>query len=184
MKWTLTVMTVLVVVASVGAASADQPSCDAGTSPLYSQAGADARCPGVCTGAGYEKWNGQWTNTPPSGAGPVCGCVVKSRDAGTEPLYSQGDADSLCPGVCKGANGLWNGQWTNAPPSGAGPVCGCYDMKAGDVEARPIDDQGDADALCPGVCASEAQGVWNGQWTNTPPSGIGPVCGCLTPACS
>ncbi|MFL5355715.1 mannan-binding protein [Archangium sp.] len=183
MKWMMSVMTAVMMFVSVGAAhAADAPSCDAKTSPIANQQDADKRCPSICTQAGYDKWNGQWTNTPPSGAGPVCGCVVKPSDSKTTPIANQSDADKRCPSVCKAANGLWNGQWTNTPPSRVGPVCGCYQMKAADVKTTPLSNQQDADKRCPSVC-SGAKATWNGQWTNTPPSGAGPVCGCLTPAC-
>ena len=105
-----------------------------------------------------------------------------SCDAKTSAIANQQDADKRCPSVCKGANGLWNGQWTNTPPSGAGTVCGCYQMKAADVKTNALANQQDADKRCPGVCTN-AKATWNGQWTNTPPAGGGTVCGCLTPAC-
>ena len=132
MKWMMSVMTAVVLFVSVGAArAADAPSCDAKTTPLANQQDADKRCADVCKKAGYGDWNKQWTNTPPSGAGPVCGCLAKSSDAKTTPLANQQDADKRCPGVCAGANGVWNGQWTNTPPSKAGPVCGCLTAACG-----------------------------------------------------
>ena len=184
MKWMMHVMAaVMMMFMSVGVAqAADAPACDAKTSPIVNQQDANKRCPAVCTQAGYQSWNGQWTNTPPSGAGPVCGCVVKSKDAKTSPLANQKDAENRCPSVCKGVDGIWNGQWTNTPPSGGGPVCGCYQMKAADVKTSSIANQQDAEKRCPSVCTN-AKATWNGQWTNTPPSGEGPVCGCLTPSC-
>lgn len=78
MKWMMSVMTAVMMFVSVGAAhAADAPSCDAKTSPIANQQDADKRCPGVCANA-KGTWNGQWTNTPPSGAGPVCGCLTPS----------------------------------------------------------------------------------------------------------
>ena len=184
MKWSMSVMTAVMMLVSVSAARADAPSCDAKTSPIANQQDANKRCPSVCTKAGYNGWNGQWTNTPPSGAGPVCGCTVKSKDASTSPIANQQDANKRCPSVCAGANGTWNGQWTNTPPSGAGPVCGCYEVKTKteDVKTSPIANQQDANKRCPSVCAG-AKGTWNGQWTNTPPSHAGPVCGCVMTSC-
>ena len=68
MKWMMSVMTAVMMFVSIGAArAADAPSCDAKTAPIANQQDADKRCPSVCTSAGYAKWNGQWTNTPPSG---------------------------------------------------------------------------------------------------------------------
>ena len=49
----------------------------------------------------------------------VCGCDQTS----STPIYSNTQAQSVCPGVCS-SNGGWNGQWTNQPPA-PGSVCGC-----------------------------------------------------------
>ncbi|QRK11359.1 hypothetical protein JQX13_15560 [Archangium violaceum] len=133
MKWMLSVMTAVLVFVSVGVArAADAPSCDAKTAPIANQQDANNRCPAVCTSAGYEKWNGQWTNTPPSGAGPVCDCyLMKAADVKTTPLANQQDADKRCPTVCANAKATWNGQWTNTPPAGGGTVCGCLTPACG-----------------------------------------------------
>lgn len=31
----------------------------------------------------------------------------------------------VCPVVCTNENLIWNGNWTNSPPSGGRTVCGC-----------------------------------------------------------
>ena len=48
-----------------------------------------------------------------------CGCDQTS----TQAIYSNVQAQSVCPAVCNGHGG-WNGQWTNQPPA-PGSVCGC-----------------------------------------------------------
>jgi thiamine pyridinylase len=49
----------------------------------------------------------------------ICSCDQTSP----QPIYSNVQAQSICPSVCS-AHGGWNGQWTNQPPA-PGSVCGC-----------------------------------------------------------
>jgi thiamine pyridinylase len=48
-----------------------------------------------------------------------CGC----DETPPRPIFSNADAQSVCPAVC-GTNGGWSGQWTNQSPA-PGSVCGC-----------------------------------------------------------
>lgn len=77
MKGPMRVLAAWMLLMAAGVANAgDAPSFDVGTSPLMSQEDANNRCPSVCENA-HGTWNGQWTNTPPSGAGSVCGCYAR-----------------------------------------------------------------------------------------------------------
>jgi thiamine pyridinylase len=49
----------------------------------------------------------------------VCGC----DQTASRTIYSNADAQSVCPATCSGHGG-WSGQWTNQPPA-PGSVCGC-----------------------------------------------------------
>lgn len=96
MKWSLNALTALMMVVSAGAVhAADAPAQDVKTTAIADQKDADKRCPSVCTKAGYSGWNGQWTNTPPSGAGPVCGCIVKPQDGKTSGTANPQSAQAL-----------------------------------------------------------------------------------------
>jgi thiamine pyridinylase len=49
----------------------------------------------------------------------ACGCDQTS----TQPIFSNAQAQSICPAVCN-THGGWNGQWTAQQPA-PGSVCGC-----------------------------------------------------------
>jgi hypothetical protein len=50
------------------------PAFDTNAGPIWNQEDAQAKCPGVCTGASGV-WNGQWKTTDP-GKMSVCGCLI------------------------------------------------------------------------------------------------------------
>ncbi len=64
-------------------------SWDVSAGPLYNNADAQAKCPGVCKAASGGTWSGQWATTVP-GVNSVCGCkytgngYVKLRHRYTE----------------------------------------------------------------------------------------------------
>ena len=50
---------------------------DVNAGPIWNNADAKTKCPGVCEEKGMQ-WNGQWTTTV-QGEMSVCGCLLKSN---------------------------------------------------------------------------------------------------------
>ena len=89
------------------------------------------------------------------------------------PIYSQTQANSVCPNTCA-SYGPWTGQWWTTQP-GVMSVCQCgANVKS--FNAGPIWNQAYANSICPSVCQNN-QGEWTGQWWTTQP-GVMSVCQC------
>ncbi|WP_218158165.1 glycosyl hydrolase family 18 protein [Stigmatella aurantiaca] len=100
MKWSLVMRIAWMMVVSAGVAHAgDAPAYDVKTTSIVGQQDAEIRCPSVCTKAGHGGWNGQWTNTPPSGIGPVCGCTAKPKAVTTSAKESQRSTQAISPPI-------------------------------------------------------------------------------------
>ena len=103
-------------------ASAKSFSVEAG--PLWNQAHAEQVCPGIAETLGAS-WTGQWWTTKPS-AMSVCQVstapktVKVSVEAG--PLWNQGHASKVCPGIAASLGGKWTGHWWTTKP-GEMSVC-------------------------------------------------------------
>lgn len=96
---------------------------DVPAGPIWNQADANTKCPGVCQKDNMS-WNGQWTTTVP-GQMSVCGCAsCASKDVNAGPIWNQANANAQCPTVCQNDQLAWNGQWTTTVP-GQMSVCGC-----------------------------------------------------------
>jgi hypothetical protein len=50
--------------------------------------------------------------------------ITPSVDVPAGPIWSNNDAQLICPAVCTAAGGTWSGQWTTTIP-GQMSVCGC-----------------------------------------------------------
>lgn len=104
-------------------------------------------------------------------------------DVPAGPIFSNDNAQIVCPVVAAAHLGTWNGQWTTVVP-GEMSVCGItYNIPATgsstftiDVPAGPIFSNEDAQRKAPIACASYG-GVWNGQW-KTVVEGKMSVAGC------
>ena len=119
---------------------------DVNAGPIWNQADANNKCPGVCSGHTGEHWNGQWRTTVPNKMS-VCGCEpVKpppppaggnkvAKEAG--PIWNQADANNKCPRVCA-APAKWDGQWWTTVPNKMS-VCECETPRAQDLRqgSRP-----------------------------------------------
>ena len=120
--------------------------------------------------------------------GLVLGCLFFVANVSAMDLWAgrtfSGDqeAKAKCGDFCKGAQMIWNGNWTHYTTKNGRKeaVCGC-DGQAGDVRmGRTMSGDQEAGKLCPGACASRALN-WNRNWTHyADPSGKGEeaVCGC------
>lgn len=105
-------------------ASALAQSYNVEAGPIWNNADAQNKCPGVCSGLGAN-WNGQW-HTTKQGQMSVCSCEKASpgRNIEAGPIWNNADARNKCPGICYG-NGLsWSGQW-HTTVQGQMSVCEC-----------------------------------------------------------
>lgn len=96
--------------------------------PIWDDNDAADKCPRVCGAVNW--WNGQWRSTQ-GGNQAVCGCVwdrgqtppggiVTPVDAGI--LWSDADAQNMCPRVCGGSD-RWTGNWRTVSPGRS--TCDC-----------------------------------------------------------
>ncbi|MEZ4606768.1 MAG: mannan-binding lectin [Deinococcales bacterium] len=83
------------------------PALEAG--PIWDQADADNKCPGLATETGGQ-WTGQWWTTV-EGAMSVCQISYQQAVIEAGPIWSNDDAQSKCPAVASDNSGSWNGQW-------------------------------------------------------------------------
>jgi hypothetical protein len=106
---------------------AQSRTVDVEAGPIWSQSGAESKCPEVAKANGGT-WNGHWRTTVP-GRMSVCEIrlsrpsgkyVTKSVEAG--PIWNQSNAEKKCPEVAKANGGTWNGQWRTTVP-GRMSVC-------------------------------------------------------------
>ncbi len=98
-------------------------------------------------------------------------------DAGK--LFSQFDANRICPNVC--GNRKWDGNWNTTYSGGAKSYCSCLrggtpgssKKRVQSVETTTIGNNAVAQFTCPRVCGSHK---WDGNWRNL---GIGKAsCDC------
>lgn len=99
------------------------------------------------------------------------------------PLGSNDQAQQLGPAIAAAHFGTFTGQWTTAVEGEmsvvqvalpAQPAGGAqYTMN---VPAGTLQNNDDANAKCPAICASYG-GTWNGQWTTVVPGQLS-VAGC------
>ncbi len=106
-------------------------------------------------------------------AGAAQADVNKSVEVG--PIFSQADADKMCPAAAVATGGTWTRQWWTTV-WGKMSVCQIsYQTGTDDVAAGPIWDTADAGVKCP-VVAYAVNGAWNGQWATTIPDQMS-TCG-------
>ncbi|MFT3776115.1 MAG: mannan-binding lectin [Minicystis sp.] len=98
--------------------------------------------------------------------------MAMAFDVNAGPIWSNADAQTKCPVVCRGLQ--WNGQWTTTVP-GQMSVCGT--VQGVDVPVGPIWNNDDAREKCP---SQIGRVTWSGQWTTTV-WGKMSVCGCNPP---
>lgn len=110
---------------------AAQFTIDVPAGPIFDNDDAQVKCPVACASAGGT-WNGQWT-TVVEDKMSVCGCTFTVPATGTSPftldvpagpIFSNDDAQVICPIVCASRGGTWNGQWTTVVEDEMS-VCGC-----------------------------------------------------------
>lgn len=133
----------------------------------------------------------------------VCmkGAPKGTVDTWAGPIFSNAQAPSVCPDVCKLNGGIWNKQWrtpqetwgknsvcgctystncTNISGTATGPQGLCRGLPNGTVDlwAGPIWNNDIANKTCPSVC--QARGAtWTKQWqTPTETWGKNSVCSC------
>lgn len=127
-------------------------------------------------------WNGRlarvaWTLLAAIATSAARAEVNRSVEVG--PIFSQADADKMCPAASVATGGTWTGQWWTTV-WGQMSVCQIgYPAGSGNVAAGPIWDNADAAVKCP-VVAFAVNGAWDGQWSTTIPGqmstcGIDPV---------
>ncbi|HEY0158890.1 MAG TPA: mannan-binding lectin [Thermoanaerobaculia bacterium] len=104
-------------------------------------------------------------------------------DVPAGPIFSNDNAQTICPIVAAAHQGTWNGQWNTVIPGEMSVCAVAYNAPASgsssftiDVPAGPIFSNEDAQIKAPIACASYG-GVWNGQW-KTVVEGKMSVAGC------
>lgn len=126
----------------MAAVAAPAAAIDRNAGPIWNNADAGRKCPGVCA---PMRWNGQW-RTVQTGRMSVCGCVPRaapppaspamvprpapvpvSMPIAPRPAMGRGSlnathANATCPNACQ-APAVWKGSWQ---PAGGGLIsCGC-----------------------------------------------------------
>lgn len=134
----------------VGPANAQLRDVPAGTI-IVNSFDANGICPNVCSGADGARWTGNFSTRGRTcecnygggrrdhsggrsynggtgsggrhpGYGPPRRPDVRSVDAG--PIFSNMQAQGICPGVCMSQGRTWNGNWRTTQP-GRMSVCDC-----------------------------------------------------------
>ena len=96
-------------------------------------------------------------------------------------IANDAQAKQMCPQICKTSGGTWNGNW-KTPKGRATSVCGCdipeppKGPKKINVNAPEINNDQQADQICPGVCRTEDRS-WKGEWKKSG-GGRGSQCTC------
>ena len=112
-----------------------------------------------------------------SGAARAESLVTKTTHVEVPFLWSQSEADEVCPQTAADAYGRWTGHWRIETP-GKTSICEIADIRppaSRDVPAGPIWNQADAETKCARL-ATQLGGKWTGQWKTTVPGEIS-VCG-------
>lgn len=95
-----------------------------------------------------------------------------AEDVQTGPIFSNNDAQVVCPVICGGL--VWNHQWTTTVP---GTMSVCFTTSGNMFEVGPIFSNDEAQTKCP---EQLARVTWSGQWKTTVPNTTS-VCGCNNP---
>lgn len=69
------------------------------------------------------------------------------QDVNAGPIFSNQQAQQVCPGVCTQANANWNGQWTTTVPNQMS-VCGCLPWGSITTRSRFLDFTGEYVVHC------------------------------------
>lgn len=100
------------------------------------------------------------------------------QDVNAGPIFSNQQAQQVCPGVCTKASGNWNGQWTTTVP-GQMSVCGCLPWGSITTRSRFLDFTGEYVIHCH-FLGHEDRGMMVGVQTVCPATS--PVWGTTVPA--
>jgi hypothetical protein len=111
------------------------------------------------------------------------------QDVNAGPIFSNQQAQQVCPGVCTKANANWNGQWKTTVPSQMS-VCGCLPWGSITTRSRFLDFTGEYVVQCH-FLGHEDRGMMIGvqtvcpstpQWGTTVPAGTADNCSLNLPA--
>jgi len=101
---------------------------DISAGPIWNNMDAQNKCPSVCARE-RGTWNGNWHTVVP-GRNSVCSCDFNQRHRGKEdfnagPIWSNQQAQTVCPAVCTSHDRLWKGEWRTTV-QGQMSVCTCH----------------------------------------------------------